>query len=158
MMRLKQFKRMTDAYGADPIRWPALLRPRARALLERSPEARAILTRAKELDEALIAASAAGDALPAQAQDTEVALTRVRSAVMERIDASARPDSRGMLRRLPAGRLGIELPRRRWIGLTAAACLAVLGGLALGLAYSPTRPQQDFVTLLQPAPVHFLAN
>lgn len=158
MMRLKQFKKMADAYGADSDRWPEALRTRAEALLKHSAEARETLRHARQIDEVLTAMTAARDAQFTRVENPGAGLVRLRSGVMARIGSSARPRKRSSRWSLPNAGLGMDLWRRRWIGLTAATSLAVLGGFALGLMYSPEQPQQDFVTLLQPAPVQFLVN
>jgi hypothetical protein len=161
MMRLKQFKRMTDAYGADSGRWPERLRSGAQALLERSLEARELLDRARELDDALTVVTAARDARIAGKGESNAAEVRLRSGVLTRIGASEHPEApkrSGYGGSWLIGGLDVGLWRRRWIGLTATASVAVLGGLALGLAYSPSPPQTDVVTLLQPAPVPFLVD
>lgn len=157
-MKLKQFKRMTDVYGADSLRWPARLRFGAQALLGQSSEATEILQRARELDEALARTTVTRDGPRPLNEDPDAALVRLRSGVMTRIRTSVHPDGKSIRTSPPTGELAIGLWRHRWIGLTAAASLAVLGGLVLGFTYAPTPPQQDIVTLLQPAPVHFLVN
>lgn len=157
-MRLRQFKRITDAYGANPARWPGAQRHRAQALLEQSTEAQEIVRRAKALDEALSGMTAESNAQIARTESPAAELVRLRAAVMARIGASAHPGTRSIGRTPPTAGLERDLWRRRWIGLTAAASLAVLGGFALGLIYSPAPPQQARVTLLQPAPVQFLVN
>lgn len=49
-LTLQQFRRMTEAYGADFSRWPAELREQARVLLETSSEARALVAEEAALD------------------------------------------------------------------------------------------------------------
>jgi hypothetical protein len=117
-MMLWRFRRLIEAHGADPDRWPPPDRAGAEALLARSAAARAALAAARRLD-ALLAADvkpAAGEALAAR--------------IVARAAASAqeRPVGAGRARQAA----GWTLPRL-WpqaVGLIAAALL----GFAVGWA------------------------
>jgi len=63
-MDATRLKRLIEAHGADPQRWPPDERAAALALLESSPEAQALVAEARRLD-ALLAAVPVGDTAPA---------------------------------------------------------------------------------------------
>jgi hypothetical protein len=63
-MNATRLKRLIEAHGADPQRWPPDERAAALALLASSPEAQALVAEARRLD-ALLAAVPVGDAAPA---------------------------------------------------------------------------------------------
>ena len=157
MMTLRRFRTLADSYGADLQRWPERRRRQARALLDTSAAARDIMARARELDEAIAAAGAERDARIWGGSRVDAALHRVRAGVSTRI---RRPVSAGIP---AAAAIGSPVARHRarrarWVGLAAAAGLAVLAGLALGILYSPTAPPQDLTALLQPAPLQLLTD
>ncbi|MEE9300677.1 MAG: hypothetical protein V3V17_06080 [Alphaproteobacteria bacterium] len=49
-MKIKEFRKILDAYGADPDRWPEAVRAQARALLEQSMPARRLQEETRALD------------------------------------------------------------------------------------------------------------
>lgn len=53
MMTPKRFRRLLDAYGADPARWPTEEAPAIQALLDSSEEARAMQREAARVDDLL---------------------------------------------------------------------------------------------------------
>lgn len=159
MMTLRRFRTLTESYGGDLRRWPEGLRPQARALLEKSGDARRMLARAQDLDDAIAAATAARSARIWSADRADAALERLRSGVAARTAATVvqREGWLAWLRELRPAALGA--PRARWVGLTTAASLALVVGLALGMLYSPAAPAPDFFSsLLQPAPFQLLTN
>lgn len=154
MMTLRRFRMLAGSYGGDLQRWPARLRPKAAALLEMSTEARAIITQAHQLDEAIMAAGAAHRAQLWAGESPDAAQLRLRNSVYSRIAITlpaaheARAPTR---RRSPTGLV-------RWIGFASAASAAILVGLTLGILYSPPAPHQEFLALLQPAPLQLLTD
>jgi hypothetical protein len=117
-MMVWRFRRLIEAYGADPARWPPPERAAALALLATSAQARAALEDARRLD-ALLAA----DRRPAP--DASLAESIIARAAAQPQERPARSD-----RRLEPG--GWSLPRL-WpqaAGLLAAALL----GFAVGWA------------------------
>jgi|SRR6185312_12213306 len=158
MMTLRRFRTLADSYGADLQRWPQRLRGQALALLDSSAEARAVISRAKELDDAIAAAGAARLERLRGGESADAALHRLQKNVSARI---RRPPSGGVIaldgmRPRAASRYR---PRpAEWIGLATAASLAVIAGLALGILYSPSAPQEDLTALLQPAPLQVLTD
>jgi len=117
-MMLWRFRRLIEAYGADPARWPPPERAAALALLATSAQARSALEDVRRLD-ALLAA----DRKPAA--DASLAASVVTRATAQPQDRAERSN-----RRLEPG--GWSLPRL-WpqaAGLLAAALL----GFAIGWA------------------------
>jgi len=117
-MMLWRFRRLIEAYGADPARWPPPERAAALALLATSAQARSALEDVRRLD-ALLAA----DRRPAA--DASLAASVVTRATAQPQDRAERSN-----RRLEPG--GWSLPRL-WpqaAGLLAAALL----GFAIGWA------------------------
>lgn len=153
-MKLKRFRTLADCYGSDLERWPERVRQQARALLDSSAEARQIMAGAKELDDAMAAAQAARSERLWSGDRADAALVRLRNSVAARIAPRA-PATERARRRIPLLRSARGTPRRaRWIGLTAAASVAILAGLVLGIWYSPAAPQQDDLSaLMQPSPI-----
>jgi len=157
MMTLGRFRTLADSYGADLQRWPEQLRGQARALLDTSAQARDIMTRAKELDQAIGAAAAERDARIWGGSRADAGLHRLRAGVAARI---ARPVAAGIPATETIGSAVARYrPQRvRWVGLAAAAGLAVVAGLALGILYPPAAAPQDLTALLQPAPLQLLTD
>ncbi len=50
MMTMTRIQTLIDAYGADPVRWPADERMAAQTFIASSPEARALLREAQDFD------------------------------------------------------------------------------------------------------------
>jgi len=114
-MMIWRFRRLIEAYGADPARWPAGERSRAEALLARSDRARRLLAEAQALDAVLMA-----DARPAADE-------RLAAAVIAR--ATAAPQERRP-KQPREFRLDWSLARL-WpqaVGLAAAAVLGFVVG------------------------------
>jgi hypothetical protein len=63
-MNETRLKRLIEAYGAEPERWPDAERAAAMALLKKSAEARALVAEARRLDR-LLAAAPVGSTAPA---------------------------------------------------------------------------------------------
>jgi len=147
MLTLRRFTRMADIYGADLRRWPAHVRADAQALLTVSPEARAILGDAQVLDEAIDAARAREHATLFRPGDSDAALARVRAGVAARIAAS--------VARRPSWVLPWQL---WWLGMAAGSGLAVAVGLLLGTTVGSEPAPDNFLAMLQPAPIHMLAD
>ena len=156
MMTLRRFRALSDSYGADLQRWPEPVRGPARVLLDASAQARGIIARARALDQAIAAAGAERDARIRGGSRADAALHRLRAGVAMRI---RRPVEGGVATSDEVGSpLARHLRRRaRWVGLATAAGLAVLAGLALGILYSPSAPQ-DLTALLQAAPLQLLTD
>lgn len=155
MITLKRFRALADSYGADLQRWPAEVRPHARALLDTSAEAQEIIARARELDEAIAAAEAARNDSLWSDDRPEAALARLRNSVAARIaPAAAEIAAQGMAVHKP------RRPWRRagWLGLATAASVAVVAGIVLGALYSPAASHQDLLALLQPSPIQLLSD
>lgn len=153
MLTLRRFTALAESYGAELLRWPPEARGEAAALLRSSAAARAILDEARVLDEAIAAAGRREDAALWRPGEQDAALARLRSGVAARIAASPR--------RRPTGRLAGWAPSSAvlgWIGMAAGGGLVVAAGLFIG-ALSATAPTPDSVlTILQPAPIHILAD
>lgn len=114
-MMIWRFRRLIEAYGADPTRWPAGERSRGEALLARSDRARRLLAEAQALDALLMA-----DAKPAADE-------RLAAAVIAR--ATAEPQERRPVQPREF-RLDWSLSRL-WpqaVGLAAAAVLGFVVG------------------------------
>lgn len=116
-MNLERIKALTDAYGANPARWPTVERAAAEAFLKATPEARVWLEEAAALDRLLDAA------------ETQ----KVTRALEDRILAHL-PEQRTARPSLLARLTGL-LPGG-WAPASALAC-----SLALGLAVGATLPE-----------------
>jgi hypothetical protein len=122
-MTLDEFRRLTEAWGGDPARWPAAAREPAAALLAGSAAARALRAEAAALD-ALIAAA------PAPAPS---------AALLAAVLAAPRKGGAAPRAGRPAWRLALAAgPWPRLAGLAAA----VLLGFAIGSVgpFAPARP------------------
>jgi len=160
---LERFRALAESYGAALERWPAEARGEAAALLRESAEARAILGEARVLDEAIAAASREGDAvLWAAAGGRDAALARLRSGVEARIAAGARAPARGAWRRRWDWVAGwaVSSVGLRWAGAAAGGGVAVAAGLLIGAMYAagPATAADNVFAILQPAPIHILAE
>jgi hypothetical protein len=155
MMTLKQFRKLAESYGADLWRWPERLRPQAQALLDSSAEAREIVAGARELDEAIRAAGSARSAKLWSGDRPETALVRLRNTVAARMGApGASTAATATESSVRAARSGPG--RVRWISLATAASVAIVAGVALGIAYSPAAAHPDLLAVLQPEPIQLL--
>jgi len=151
---------MTASYGADLQRWPDEVRGEAQALLNVSPQARALLDEARTLADAIAAASAREDAAHWRLGEQAAALARVRSGVEARIASST--GRRRASRRsgwAPAGE-GHWAPslHLRWVGMATGSGFAIMAGLLIGSMYNSAAGPDTVLTMLQPAPIHILAD
>jgi hypothetical protein len=113
-MDLARLKRLLEAHGAEPLRWPARERAAALDLLASSPAAREALAEASRLD-ALLGAVPAED--PAAA-----AALRARIAV-----ATAPVTPRNRARAAAGWSIGPWPLRRLWPHVMGVAAAAVIG-------------------------------
>lgn len=152
MLTLRRFRTMIDSYGADPLRWPDEMRAGALALLDSSAEARAAFREARRLDHAIEAARARDDSMLRHPDEQAAALARVRSGVAARIATSK-------ARRPTDWDVGwMQSLQMRWIGMATSGGLAIAAGLLIGATYA-SRPEFDTVlSMLQPVPIHILAD
>jgi hypothetical protein len=130
-MMIWRFRRLIEAYGADPTRWPAGERSRAEALLNRSDRARRLLAEAQALDALLMT-----DAKPAADE-------RLAAAIVAR--ATAAPQERP-LEQPREFRLGWSLPRL-WPQAVGLAAAGVLGFVVGWTDLLPSAPRADTVDL-----------
>jgi hypothetical protein len=159
MLTLKRFKKMTDSYGADLLRWPERERAAAQTLLEGSAEARALLADARMLDEALAVASTRQIAAHRRNNHEDAALARLRSGVAARIAAASGRSRVSLLERALSITIRAALPTPLgWAGLATAGSLAVVAGLVVGSMYTPPGAADVLLTLLQPAPIDNLGG
>ena len=160
MLTLKRFMALADSYGAQLQRWPEEARGDAEALLRVSSQARTIFAKARTLDEAIHTASAQENALLWQPSDQEAALARLRSTVAAGIAASSvhQPNNGRWGWVLPAGAGWISLARPGWIGLATSSCFVVAAGILIGSTYGAAPPSNDLQAMLQPMPIHVLAD
>ncbi|MFC3125968.1 hypothetical protein ACFOD4_12940 [Pseudoroseomonas globiformis] len=121
-MRLDEFSRLLETYGADPAHWPEARRMAAQALLEVSPGAQALHNSARFLDNALDVSLPGPDA---------AAMARMRGKL-------ARAVAREPLPRAEAGLLRLLRP---WAPMGAGA-LVTLAVCALWMS-RPLPPQSD---------------
>ena len=176
MLTPGRFEKLTAAYGGDLRRWPEPFRAQAETLLRTSAEAHALLAQAQALDAAIHEAGEAerailwsrakaqaiagngakAQAIAGSAAKEQAALARIRSGVGERIaaqNANHRPGAR-----IPGSPGGMLFPRLGWIGLATAGTLAVVTGLLLGFIYTPASTGDTLLAILQPTPIHLLAD
>ena len=117
-MMVWRFRRLIDAYGADPARWPPPERAAALALLATSAQARVALEAARRLDGLL-----AADQTPvADASLAGLVIARATAQPQERLVRSGR--------RVEAGSWSLPRLWPQAAGLLAAALL----GFAVGRA------------------------
>lgn len=158
MLSLRRFKSLVDSYGADPRRWPSEVRDDAQALLEVSADARGLLGQARRLDKAL-AASSRHHAEEWQIRE-QAALARLQSSVEARIaPAEQRSTDRGSNWTIAAIRRTL-VPNLPWVGVATAGSVAVAAGLVIGGLYTSALPPASdaLLSMLEPAPIHFLAE
>src|SRR5262249_59318106 len=98
-MMVWRFRRLIDAYGADPARWPPPERAAALALLATSAQARAALEAARRLDGLLAA------------DQTPVADASLAALVIARATAQSQEWLVRSGRRVEAGRRGLPPAR-----------------------------------------------
>jgi hypothetical protein len=162
MLTLRRFKALVDSYGADLQRWPPQVRGDAQALLGASLEARELLAEARRLD-AAIEANARDDAALWQRRE-EAALARLRSGVAARIASPARPSTAWRAATIwraedvlaAIGRALVLNPGR--FGIAAGCAIAVVAGLLIGGLYASTPAADSLLSMLDPAPIHLLAD
>lgn len=115
-MNLERIKTLTEAYGANPARWPNAERADAKAFLKTSPEAQRWLEEAASLDRLLDAA------------ETQKVTRALEDRILTQLPERKAPRA-GLLAKfadlLPGG----------WMPASALAC-----SLALGLAVGATMP------------------
>jgi len=89
-MMIWRFRRLLEAYGANPAHWPPDERAAAEALCGRSAEARAALAEARRLDRLLAVDALAGpdDALTASIIARTTAVPQERPAIARATDVS----------------------------------------------------------------------
>jgi hypothetical protein len=156
MLSPARFRELVDSYGADLRRWPPDVRDEARALMDASPGARDLLAAAKRLD-AAIDAGAREDAARWQMHRT-AALDRLRSGIQARI-ASAAPASATWRTALGLTALGRAFAGNpAWRTLALGSGVAVIAGLLIGGFYNSASPSDTLLSMLEPAPIHFLAD
>ena len=132
-MNLDRFKRLIDAAGASPDRWPGKEREEALALLNISPEARQQLEQAEALDTLLD-----GFTVPADTAQQQ----RLARSIMESTAIRPDPLSRLIEWLLPpdAGSL------RLWWRPILAASMPLIAGIAIGLNANPLQDSRMLMT------------
>jgi hypothetical protein len=156
MLTLRRFMALVDGYGADLQRWPQEVRGDAQALLSASPQARRALAEAQILDDAIETAARQDAALWRPSEPA--ALARLRSGVAARIASAQQPStvwrSEGVL-----AAIGRALrPNLPWVGIATAGALAVIAGLLIGGLYTSAPASDVLLSMLEPAPIHWLAD
>jgi hypothetical protein len=160
MLTLGRFRALAQSYGADLRRWPEEMRGEAEALLNVSGEARAVLDEARKLDAAIEAAGLYEDAVLWPPGEQEAALARLRSGVAARIASSS---THGLAHRrsgrmsAASGRWAFFPLHFHWVGLATGGG-AILAGLLIGAMYASPSASDDVLTMLQPSPIHILAD
>jgi hypothetical protein len=126
-MNETRLKRLIEAYGAEPERWPAGDRAAALALLDTSAEARAMMAEARRLDQ-LLKAVPVGSTAP----DATAALRRKIAAL---------PDAPPRAARANGVTIGPWSAARLW---ASAAGLAAAGliGFVVGMTQLPSTGDQ----------------
>ena len=158
MLTLKRFRELAESYGGSLRRWPEELRGEAQDLLQVSADARAVLDLARALDLDIETAGAVDDARRRRSGDENTALARLRAGVAARI-AAPLPLRHGAGSRLADGHRWLRILRLPIARMAAACACAVAVGLVTG-SLSVSGPASDgaLTALLQPAPLHFLAD
>lgn len=123
-MEMSRFKRILDAYGADPRRWPAAEREAALAFLAASPEAAGLQRQAETLD-LLLDAAPALEPSPALRRAVLAGRKQARRSVWGRAQRQV-----GQFGAMVMDCFAGLAPRRVAATLLAAS---FLGGVALGL-------------------------
>jgi hypothetical protein len=158
MLTLGRFRALADSYGADLRSWPEEMRGEAELLARASAEARAVLDEAQTLDEAIAAASAHEDALLWLPGEQDAALARLRAGVGARIAASSlRRRARGLWA-LAGGDAWATAAQLRWLGMATGGGVAIMAGLLIGALYASAPAPDNVLTLLEPSPIHILAD
>ena len=129
-MNLVRFREITEAYGADPVRWPEAERRTAQDFVVSSVEAQGLLADARILDDML-------DAVTAADHGRADADQRVFEAVLQRFQAesvsSAQIDNVVTFPAAAVSHSAVRHPLLWGVGLGMAACLA---GAAFGVNLS----------------------
>ena len=128
-MNETRLKRLIEAYGAEPERWPAGDRAAAQALLEASAEARAMLAAARRLDR-LLEAAPVGSAAP----DATAALRRKIASL---------PDAPPPVVRASNVTIGPWSRRRLWASAAGLAAAGVIGVVVGWTQLPPLGDQAD---------------
>jgi hypothetical protein len=123
-----RFRRLLEAYGADPAHWPQDLRPAAERLLHANAKARALQAQARALDMTL--------------RSDEIAGEQMDGALLARIleRAMAQPQERRLTEPLSAPPFRLNL---RWL-LPQAAGLAAAGIVGFAVGFSGVLPDAGF--------------
>ncbi len=153
MLSLGRFRALAESYGAELLRWPEAARGEAEALLRMSAAARALLDEARGLDEAIAAAGRREDAALWRPGEQDAALARLHSGVEARIGASTARRPRGCLAGWAPSSVGL-----RWVGMAAGGGLVVAAGLLIGAMTAAVPTPDNVLAILQPAPIHMLAD
>lgn len=165
MMTLKQFRYLSDCYGADLYRWPQADRGSAEMLLAASPQARNILLEQEGVD-AIVAhafdVQQREHVARSADEDTHAALARLRAGVAGRI--AAQNDTRARTHggwRISSARPALPLVwattmdnviALRRAGLVFGCAFTVASGLWLGWMQSSSGPV-DLLNALLMVPV-----
>lgn len=157
MLTLKRFRELADSYGGSLRRWPEELRGEAHDLLRASAEALAVLELARALDLDIERAGAVDDALHWPIGDENAALARLRAGVQARI-AAPLPLRHGAGFGLADGHRWLRILQLPMARMAAACAFAVAVGLVAGSLYSEPASDGALTAVLQPAPLHFLAD
>ena len=150
MLTRRRFRALAESYGANLQRWPEHVRADAQALLERSREARECLADARKLDAAI-------DAVGAQHPRPDAALERLRAGVAARI-VSIEPSTDRRWRWLATAIARAFAPDPSWLAIAGGGGIAVIAGLLIGGMYMSAPPSEALLPMLEPAPIHFLAE
>lgn len=148
MLTLRRFRAMAECYGADLRRWPTKAYTDALALLEAEPRARAILDAERRLDGAIETAGKRIDATFLHPGENAAAVARLRDSVA--LSIAARSTSQWWQWTL--------WPYLRWFGMASGGGLAIGAGLVIGTLYAATPEADTLLTMLQPSPLHVLAD
>lgn len=126
-MKEKEFAQLVEAFGADPVRWPADRREAGLALLRTSPAARRLAAEAEALDRLLAAAEE-----PARAS-----LSAEEVAARICAESQPRPERSAAGRATPARSWEIRIAWPNLVGLAMAGVMGFIvgwSGLDIGLA------------------------
>ena len=160
MLTLRQFKALVDSYGADWRRWPDNVREQAQALAERSAKARSWLAQARELDAAIAAARAEDGAESAERVAADAALAHLRRRVSARIASTAQQSGKFRAPWIAAAMAAMRSPDLglAQVGSLGLAAIAVIAGLLLGGLSLSAPASEALLSMLEPSPIHFLAD
>jgi hypothetical protein len=160
MLTLQRFRALAAAYGADLNRWPQKERDEARILLQTSAQARMQLQEALMLDE-VIATGTANEKKTRNIKEQEIALSRLRIAVAERISRPVRPKTLSGRHFVPAlfkTMCWTNVVRVGDVRVAAAACLTISVGLLIGWTCAARPISGDLISVLEAAPMRILTN